>query len=152
MKSKTKLLVLGITLVLLASLYWGFANTPYWEVISYIYYILCFLLSLTFVLVSGGLSPVPLSENKKEKKKRVKETKAHPVKSREKYRILRKEQEKAKQTALEEKEKLPSPNLLRIPEEKRPFISQLLMCLALPFYLIFLTDWLILFFIEKGIL
>lgn len=152
MKSKTKLLVLGITLLLLSASYWGFANTPYWEGIAYAYYILCFLLSVTFVLVSGGLAPVPTVEKGKKQKKDVKETKAHRVKAREKYRILQKEREEAKQEALLEKEKQPMPNLLHIPEEKRSFISQLLMCLIVPFYLIFLLDWLILFLVEKGIL
>ena len=65
--------------------------------------------------------------------------KEHPIKKRDKYRrfTVKKDEEEKAVDISEEK----SPNPLKIPEEKRAKVCQWLLLFVIPFYLIFLLDW-----------
>jgi len=133
----------------LAALYWGMGNTPWTLPITYLYFALCILLSLAYVLVSGGIRPLLAKDRENEEKVRkmylADKAKSHPLKSKDKYRRFR---IKPKNAPAEHRDPLPpAPNPLHIPEEKRALISQLLLIAVIPFYLIFMADLLILKFI-----
>ena len=107
--------------------------------------VLCFLLSVLYVLVGGGIRPILEEDRRREEKVHQKYLKdkgvLHPVKRRDKYRRFRvKTEEEPKK---EDAPLPPRPNPLKIPEEKRVLFSQLLLVLVIPFYLIFFIDWLI---------
>lgn len=138
MKSKWKLLILVLTFVLLGGLYWGVGNTPLTVPVTYLYYALCLVLSVLYLLVSGGLSPI---RPKKEEKKKGEPALLHPVKKREKYRrfTVKKEEKPSVEAP-------PPPNPLNLSDKAREKWSTLLLLLTIPFYLIFLLDFLYLRF------
>ncbi len=148
--TKTKrLFVLAFLFVLLGGIYWGVGNTPLTVPVTYLYYALCLVLSVLYILVSGGIQPILEKDREKEEKVRKKyladKGALHPVKRKDKYRRFRIKKETDFVSA-EEKELPPAPNLLHIPEEKRGKISMTLLLLVIPFYLIFLLDFLYLRF------
>ena len=148
MSKKTRLvLLLAITLVL-SAVYWGFGNTAYTLPITISYFVLCLLLSVAYLLVNGGLRPLMEEDRKREARSREKyladKAKEHPVKPRDKYRRFRIKSEKEEK--IEPERSSPAPNPLGIPEEKRPLLSQILLVVTVPFYLIFMIDMILLKF------
>lgn len=143
---KKRLLALVIWFLFLALVYWGFGNTALTMPITYAYYFLCLGLSVFYVLVCGGIRPLLAEDQKREEKSRKQylrdKAKEHPIKRREKYRRFRIEKQEPKEI----KELPPPPNIFRIPEEKRALLSQVLLVATIPFYLIFLLDWVYLYF------
>ncbi len=144
---KERFLVLIVWTAFLSLVYWGFGNTSLTMFITYSYSGLCLVFSVLYVLVSGGLRPVFTDSETKEKRKRTAESpkraNLHPVKRKDRYRRFRMKKEEVKKD-----EKAPSPlppNIFKIPEEKRAFVSQVLLVLTAPFYLIFLLDWILLY-------
>lgn len=146
---KTKLLVLVVWTALLAAVYWGFGNTELTLPITYTYFGLCLVLSVLYVLVCGGIKPLLEADRKREEKSRKQyladKGKLHPIKRRDRFRRFR-IQSKTEQEKSEE-DLPPPPNLLKIPEEIRPMISQILLLTVIPFYLIFMVDMILLKFI-----
>lgn len=146
---KTKLLVLVVWTALLAAVYWGFGNTGLTLPITYTYFGLCLVLSVLYVLVCGGIKPLLEADRKREEKSRKQyladKGKLHPIKRRDRFRRFR-IQSKTEQEKSEE-DLPPPPNLLKIPEEIRPMISQILLLTVIPFYLIFMVDMILLKFI-----
>lgn len=136
---KKRFLVLVLNFVLMASVYWGFGNTPFTLYVTYFYYAACLILSVLYVAVAGGLKSPPLPKSTVKNKKKEKEKIYHPVKKREKYRAFRVKEQKENVQKKEEREL--GPNLLGIPEEKRPAICLSLILFVLPLYVIFLLDW-----------
>ncbi len=139
MSAQKRLIFLTLNFLLFGSVYWGLGNTPYTVGVTYIYYALCLILSVLYVFVAGGLKSPPLMKTEKKKKKKEKKKIYHPVKQKEKYKAFKVE-EKAKDGEKEEEREL-GPNLLHIPEEKRPIICHILLLIVLPLYVIFLLDW-----------
>ncbi len=143
---KKRLFGLAAWFLFLALIYWGFGNTPLTMPITVSYYILCFVLSILYVLICGGIRPILESDRKREEKSRKQylrdKAKSHPIKRKEKYRRFR----IASEEVSEKKELPPPPNLFHIPEEKRALLSQILLVATIPFYLIFLLDWVYLYF------
>ncbi len=139
---------LALFFVLFAGIYWGVGNTPLTVPVTYVYYALCLILSVFYVLVAGGLRPILEEDRKREKNTREKylkdKGKMHPVKRRDKYRrfTVKKEEGERKTEAASS----PAPNLLKIPEEMRGKICQRLLLVVIPLYIIFLLDWLYLHF------
>jgi hypothetical protein len=150
---KKRLLLLFAWTVLLALIYFGFQETKYTMAITYVYFALCLILSVFYILVNGGLRPIMTEDRQREAKTREKyladKGKMHPVKRKDKYRRFRIKKE-------QEEEKVPSvpppprANPLKLSEERQNFISRLLLVLVIPFYLIFMIDWIYLFFFWKG--
>ena len=121
MKKSVRFLALILWGGVLALLYWGLGNTPWTLPITYSYFVLCLLLSLAYVLVSGGIRPLMARDRANEEKARkmylADKAKSHPLKSKDKYRRFR---IKPKEEAPKAEEPLPTPpNPLHIPEEKR---------------------------------
>ncbi len=142
---KRRLIVLLLWTGFLSLIYFSLGYTEFYLPVMTSYAIFCFVLSVLYVLVNGGLRPILDEDRKREAKSRkqylLDKGKSHPIKRKDKYRRFRiVEEEKEKE---EPKEKLPTPNPLHIREELRPLISQILLVTVLPFYLIFLFDWLI---------
>lgn len=131
------MLSLIINFLIFGGVYWGLGNTPYTIGVTYVYYALCLVLSVAYVLVAGGLKSPPVEEKKKEKKKKEKKV-YHPVKQREKFRSFKRVEGEKKE---EKSQRGLGPNILGLPEEKRPAICYYLMVFALPLYFIFLLDW-----------
>jgi hypothetical protein len=149
-KKKRVFILLG-WMALLSAVYWGLGNTPLTLTVTYIYYVLCLLLSFAYLLVNGGIRPLLEQDREKEEKTREKyladKGKMHPIKRRDKYRRFR-IQPQEEQEAKPDREPLPPPpNPLHIPEEKRPLLSQILLLAVIPFYLIFMIDIVLLKFI-----
>jgi len=144
MSAKKKLLILLAFFVLYGGIYWGVGNTSLTVAVTYVYYALCLVLSLLYVLVAGGIRPIADEDRRREEKSRKQyladKGKRHPVKRRDKYRRFRVRNETEKEEAVEEKSP-PAPNLLNIPEEKRGRLCTWLLLATIPFYLIFLLDW-----------
>lgn len=144
---KQRLLYLVLWMAILSLVYWGLGNTSLAMPIVFSFGILCFLLSAFYVLVNGGIRPILGEDRRREEKAHQKYLKdkgaLHPIKRRDKYRRFRVKKE-ADEVVKEEKPIAPRPNPLKIPEEKRVLLSQLLLVLVIPFYLIFFIDWLIL--------
>lgn len=137
-------ILLGWTFFL-ALIYWGLGETEYTMTVTYVYFSLCLLFSVGFLLVSGGLQPILDKDREKEEATRKKyladKGRMHPIKRKDKYRRFRIKSEEEKNQPKEEEPKLPPPNPLKIPEEVRIWLSPLMLVLAVPFYLIFLADW-----------
>ena len=55
MSSKKKILILLPLFIVLAGIYWGVGGTPLTLPVTYTYYALCLILSVLYVLVSGGI-------------------------------------------------------------------------------------------------
>ena len=72
--------------------------------------------------------------------------KMHPIKKRDKYRRFRIKTEDSQPAVSEPEETRPAPNLLGIPEEKRKLAGTWLLLCVIPFYLIFILDWIFLKF------
>jgi len=142
-------ILLGWTAVL-ALIYWGLGETKYTMAVTYVYAILCFLISVGYLLVSGGLQPILDKDREKEAATREKyladKGKLHPIKRKDKYRRFRIKTEEEKSLPKKEEPKLPPPNPLKLPEPVQQLLSPLLLALAVPFYLIFLVDWFYLHF------
>ena len=142
---KKRLLYLVLWMAVLSLIYWGLGNTSLAMPTVFSFGVLCFLLSVLYVLVGGGIRPILEEDRRREEKVHQKYLKdkgvLHPVKRRDKYRRFRvKTEEEPKK---EDAPLPPRPNPLKIPEEKRVLFSQLLLVLVIPFYLIFFIDWLI---------
>ena len=144
MSKQKRLWILAGLFVLLGGVYWGLGNTPLTVPVTYLYYALCLVLSILYVLVSGGLSPIPTKKAEKTEIDGKEKEKPHPVKKKERYRKFSVKAEEIAKT--EKKEDPPRPNVLKIPEEKRPLFCQILLLSVIPFYLIFLLDWFYLHF------
>ncbi len=147
MSKKKRLLILVLLFILFGGIYWGVGNTPLTVPITYLYYALCLILSVLYVLAAGGIRPILDEDKKREEKTREQylkdKAREHPIKKRDKYRrfTVKKEEEKTLDLPVEK-----TPNPLNIPEEKRARICQWLLLFAIPFYLIFLLDWIYLRF------
>ena len=142
--SKTKkLLILLAGFTVLGGVYWGVGGTRLTVPVTYIYYGVCLILSVLYVLVAGGLAPIAEEDRRREEKSRKQyladKGKSHPIKRRDKYRRFRMKTE-AQADPLPA-ERAPAPNLLGIPEEKRGTVCTWLLLIVIPFYLIFLLDW-----------
>ncbi len=147
---KKRLLYLVLWMAFLSLVYWGLGDTELTMPITYTYFGLCLLLSLCYILVCGGIAPILDQDREREEKTRERylqdKGKMHPIKRRDKYRrfrILSPEEKKEKKV---EVEPISKPNPLKIPEHLRPLISQILLLAVIPFYLIFLLDWIYLAF------
>ncbi len=145
-KKKRLLLLAGWT-AFLALVYFGLGNTKWTMPITYSYFALCLVFSILYVLINGGITPIMEKDREKEKKSREQyladKGKAHPIKKRDKYRRFRIKKE---EETVEEKPSVPRPNPLGLPEEKRELLGQILLIVTVPFYLIFLIDWIVLYF------
>lgn len=150
MSSKKKILILAGIFVVLAGIYWGVSGTRLTLPVTYIYYALCLILSVLYVLVSGGLNFIASEDKRREAKSRKQyladKGKMHPIKKRDKYRRFRVKTEDEQVTSPEPEKSEPAPNLLNIPEEKRGIVGTWLLLFAIPFYLIFILDWIFLKF------
>lgn len=149
MSAQKKLLTLLGLFVVLGGVYWGVGGTKLTLPVTYIYYGLCLVLSVLYVLAAGGFRPIADEDRRREEKSRKQyladKGKLHPIKRREKYRRFR---VKTDEEVIPEpqEERPPAPNLLNLPEEKRGAICTWLLLCAIPFYLIFLLDWIFLKF------
>lgn len=145
---KKRLLVLVVWTAFLSLIYWGFGNTEFTLPITYTYFGLCLVLSVLYVLVNGGIKPIMDSERKKEESTRKKyladKAKSHPIKPKDKYRRFTVKKNENEQAS--DKEEIPRPNPLGLPEEKRALLGNVLLVTLIPFYLIFLLDWILLNF------
>ncbi len=139
MSKQKKLFILLGLFVVLGGIYWGVGGTKLTLLITYCYYALCLILSVLYVLVAGGIRPVADEKCGREVKSPAVKGEIHPVKKRDKYRRFR------VKTELKE-ERSSALNLLNIPEEKRGILCTWLLLSAIPFYLIFLLDWIFLKF------
>lgn len=142
---KKRFVALGLWMLFLSLIYWGLGETELAPVILLSYAILCAFLSVFYVVLNGGIRPIVDEEHRKEESTREKYLKdkgrLHPIKRRDRYRRFRVKKEGEEQPA--EKEPLPPrPNPLKLPEEKRILLSRLTLITVIPFYLIFLIDWL----------
>lgn len=150
MSSKKKILILLSLFIVLAGIYWGVGGTPLTLSVTYTYYALCLILSVLYVLVSGGMTFISNQDRRREEKSRKQyladKGKMHPIKKRDKYRRFRVKTEDGQAPAPEEKQNAPAPNLLNIPEEKRGIVGTWLLLCVIPFYLIFILDWIFLKF------
>lgn len=141
--SKTKkFLLLCLWLLILSFVYWGFGNTEYTMFITYAYFAVCLILSVLFVLVNGGFEPYPKPKESPISLKPVPKH-IHPVKAKDRYRTAEKP---APPRVSHEIPEPTRPNPLKIPEKHRYVVSQWVMILLLPFYVIFLLDWVLLHF------
>lgn len=138
MSKQKRLWILAGLFILLGGVYWGLGNTPLTVAVTYLYYALCLVLSILYVLVSGGIAPIPAREAEKKSCGEEKDM-PHPVKKKDRYRRFTEKAEEKERS--EEKEEKPRPNVLKIPEEKRPLYCRILLLTVIPFYLIFLLDW-----------
>ncbi len=150
MSSKKKFLILLGLFILLGGIYWGVGGTALTLHVTYIYYALCLVLSVLYVLVSGGMTFIADEDRRREAKSRKQyladKGKMHPIKKRDKYRRFRVKTEDGETPEHEQKEAPPAPNLLNIPEEKRGAVGTWLLLCVIPFYLIFILDWIFLKF------
>ena len=150
MSSKKKLLILSGLFIVLGGIYWGFGGTKLTLPVTYTYYALCLVLSVLYVLVSGGLNFIADEDKRREAKSRKQyladKGKMHPIKKRDKYRRFRIKTEDSQPAVSESEETRPAPNLLGIPEEKRKLAGTWLLLCVIPFYLIFILDWIFLKF------
>lgn len=130
---------------ILALVYWGLGETKYTMTVTYVYFGLCLLFSIAYLLVSGGLQPILDQDRVKEARTREKyladKGKMHPIKRKDKFRRFRIKSEEEKSLPVKTEPELPPPNPLKLPEPLRKILSPLLLVLAVPFYLIFLVDW-----------
>lgn len=144
---KKRLMVLILWTLILSFVYFTLGNTKFYLPVLSSYAIICLILSVLYVLVNGGIRPILDEDRKKEEKTRKKyladKGKLHPIKRKDKFRRfqVKKEQEIKRENS--DKPELPRPNPLHINPQIRPLISQILLVTALPFYLIFIFDWLI---------
>lgn len=147
---KLRLLTLVGWTLLLGLVYWGLGETEYTMAITYTYAALCLLFSVAYLLVSGGLQPILAQDRVKEAKTREKyladKGKMHPIKRKDKYRRFRIKSEEEKSLPKEAVPDFCPPNPLKLPENVRQILSPLLLVLGVPFYLIFLGDWIYLQF------
>lgn len=149
MLTKTqRLIALFVSFVFFAALYWGLGNTPYTVLIAKIYFFLCLILSVAYVLINGGITPILDQDREKEERVRKKyladKGKLHPIKRREKYRrfhIKNEEDEPTPEPVIRE-----NPNPLKIPDSIRRPLVQILLVLVIPLYVIFMIDYFVLFF------
>ncbi len=148
-----RLLALGGWFLLLACIYWGFGNTSWTMPITYVYFGLCLVLSVAYVLVTGGLTPILEEDRRREAETRKKyladKGTLHPIKRKDKFRrfqVKKGQEEEEKPKA----EPTPRPNPLRLAPEVQKLVSQILLVLVIPLYLIFMIDWILLAFILKG--
>lgn len=146
---KKRLLALFFWTVILSAVYWGLGNTALAIPVMATFAVLCLVLSVFYIFVNGGIRPILDEDRRKEEKTREKylqdKGKLHPVKRKDKYRRFRIK----KEGISEKKEEIPlppRPNPLKLPEEKRILLSQVLLVITVPFYLIFLLDWVIVTF------
>ena len=150
MSSKKKILLLLSFFIVLAGIYWGVGGTALTLPVTYTYYVLCLILSVLYVLVSGGMTFIENEDRRREAKSRKQyladKGKMHPIKKRDKYRRFRVKTEDGAISDHEQVENTPAPNLLNIPEEKRGIIGTWLLLCVIPFYLIFILDWIFLKF------
>ena len=144
---KKRLFALISVFSLLAAIYWTLGNTSLAVPVVFTYGVLCFILSLLYVLVNGGIRPILEEDRRREAKSREQyladKGKLHPIKRKDKFKRFR---VKGKEKMEKKEEKVsvqPRPNPLKLSEEKRILYSQILLVTALPFYLIFLLDWVI---------
>ena len=93
-----KLIILILTTAILAAIYWGFGNTAFTMPITVVYFVLCLILTVAYILVNRGIKPMV--------------------------------------------------GVLRKGDEKRKTISQLLLLIVIPLYLIFMIDIILLQFIS----
>ncbi|MBQ4037433.1 MAG: hypothetical protein IJC84_04835 [Clostridia bacterium] len=142
---KKRLVALLLWFSFLGAVYWGFGGTALTMPITVGYFVLCLLLSVLYILVNGGITPILQEDAEREARTREKyladKGKMHPIKRRDKYRrftVGKRERVPVEKTPIFR------PNLLHIPEEKRVPLSQILLVLLIPFYLIFILDWIIL--------
>ena len=150
MTKTKKILILLSLFVVLGGIYWGMGGTRFTLPVTYAYYAICLILSVLYVLAAGGLRPIAEEDRRREEKSRKQyladKGKLHPVKRRDKYRRFRITGEEETELPAAEEKREPTPNLLGIPEEKRGAVCTWLLLFALPFYLIFLLDWIFLKF------
>ncbi len=143
MSKRKRLGILVLVFILLGGIYWGLGNTPFTLPITYLYYAICLILSVLYVLAAGGIRPILNEDKKREERAREKylkdKGKEHPIKKRDKYRRFTVKKDEEEKTVDIRKEK--SPNPLKIPEEKRAKVCQWLLLFVIPLYLIFLLDW-----------
>ena len=145
---KKRLIFLLVWFGFLALVYWGFGNTALTMPITVSYYTLTLVLTVTYVLVNGGILPILEEDAKKEARVREKyladKGKTHPIKRKDKYRrftVGKREKPVTEETPILR------PNPLRISEEKRRALTPILLVLLIPFYFILMIDWILLFFI-----
>lgn len=142
---KQRLIALLSWSALLGVIYWGFGATALTGPVTACFIVLCCILSVIYILVNGGITPMLQEDAQREARTREKyladKGKMHPIKRREKYRRFT--VGKSERAPLQE-EPILRPNVLRIPEEKRVVLSQILLVLLIPFYLILIVDWIIL--------
>ncbi len=153
-KSK-RLLALGGWFLILALIYWGFGNTPWTMPITYVYFGLCLVLSVAYVLVNGGITPILEEDRRREAATRKKyladKGKLHPIKRKDKFRRFQVKAEREEVVEIKPKsEPTPRPNPLRLAPEVQRLVSQILLVLVIPLYLIFMIDWILLALILKG--
>ena len=150
MSNKSKFWILLALFGILGGIYWGVGSIVMSMVLPKIYYVLCMVLSVFYILVAGGIRPIIDEDRRREEKSRKQyladKGKLHPIKRKDKYRRFRVKGEGEKEEVVPQKEKAPAPNLLNIPEKLRPGLCTWLLLFAIPFYLIFLLDWIILKF------
>lgn len=141
---KKRLLALLLWMAFLSLVYWGLGETDLFPVIMVSYALFSAVLSILYVLVNGGIRPILDEDRRREEKTHEKylkdKGKLHPIKRRDRYRRFRKKKE-GEETKKEERPLPPRPNPLKLPEEKRILLSQVLLVVVIPFYLIFLLDW-----------
>lgn len=147
---KARFFILLVWTSVLAMIYWRLGETKYTMTVTYSYSALCFIFSVGYLLVSGGLQPILDKDREKEARTRKKyladKGRLHPIKRKDKYRRFRIKSEEEKILPVKEEPDLPPPNPLKLPEHLQQLLSPLLLVLAVPFYLIFLIDWFYLHF------
>ena len=150
MSKKKRFLILLSSFVVLGGIYWGMGGTRYTLYVTYLYYALCLILSVLYVLAAGGLRPIAEEDRRREARSREQyladKGKMHPVKRRDKYRRFRVKNQAESEPVMQKTKNEPAPNLLNIPEGKREAVCTWLLLGAIPFYLIFLFDWIFLKF------
>ena len=143
---KKRLFSLIFVFALLSLIYWTLGNTSLAIPVVFTYGVLCLSLSVLYVLVNGGIQPILDDDRKREKKSRDKyladKGKLHPIKRKDKYRRFRVKGNGEMVEKKAEEPTQPRPNPLKLSEEKRVLYSQILLVMVIPFYLIFLLDWL----------
>ncbi|MBR2615694.1 MAG: hypothetical protein IKC69_03350 [Clostridia bacterium] len=140
---KKRLAALGLWMLFLSLLYWGLGETPVSPILMLAYALCCAALSVLYVLVNGGLRPILDEEKRKEESTREKylrdKGKLHPIKRRDRYRRFR---VKTEAPSEEPAAPLPPrPNPLKLSDENRILYSHVILVTVIPFYLIFLLDW-----------
>lgn len=137
------LVALLVWTAVLGGIYFGFGDTPYTVLLTGAYAVAAVILAVFFLLVNGGMRPLPSTEKlraaKLERERKEEKKSLHPPKHR--------------RSVPEEKEEPdpypPRPDLFHLGEEGQERAARILLILAAPFFLILVADWIYLRYFLK---